>query len=37
VTSRDVSQRRMSPEAIKLLDCETLQRSDESKARAVHR
>jgi hypothetical protein len=33
----DAPLRRMSPEAIKRLDSETLQRSDEGKARALHR
>lgn len=33
----DAPLRRMRPDEIKRLDAETLQRSDESKARALHR
>jgi hypothetical protein len=33
----DAPLRRMSPEAVKRLDAEDLERSDESKARALHR
>ena len=33
----DAPLRRLSPEAIKRLDAEDLQRSEESKARALHR